>query len=149
MSSSCVVNPDGAGGQDELPHADPTSQGAPMAVGHCQEANGGIVEQRAMRIADDFGADPQWVGLAREGESNLQSIAASIARDRERVEQQSVLADTGHERRKHFVVGDELGIERHRNQSFTMRAKQHRSRSYGEAPGRARNLPDPPDAKAV
>ena len=121
------MNPDGAGGQDELPHANPASQGPPMAVGHRQEANGGVVEQRAMRIADDFGADPQWVGLAREGESNLQSIAASVARDRERVEKQSVLADAGHERRQHFVVGCELSVERHRNVRVTVSTEQHSS----------------------
>jgi hypothetical protein len=96
-----------------------------MAIGHRKEANGGIVEQKAMGVANDFGADPQGVGLAREGESDLQSIAAAVAQDRERVEYQSLLADAGYERWKHLVVGDELRVECDRNQSLTVRAKQH------------------------
>jgi len=127
VSSSCVVDTDRTGGQDELPHANPTSNAMPMGVGHRHEANGGIVEQRAMRIANDLRADPQGVRLAREGELNLQSIATAIAEDGERVEEQSVLADAGHERGHHLVIGDQLRVERNRNQSLTVRAKQHRS----------------------
>ena len=119
------MDPNGASGQNELPDTDPTSKGVPMAIGHRKEANGGIVEQKAMGVANDFGADPQGVGLAREGESNLQSIAAAVAQDRERVEDQSLLADAGYERWKHLVVGDELRVECDRNQSLTVRAKQH------------------------
>lgn len=119
------MDPNGASGQNELPDTDPTSKGVPMAIGHRKEANGGIVEQKAMGVANDFGADPQGVGLAREGESDLQSIAAAVAQDRERVEDQSLLADAGYERWKHLVVGDELRVECDRNQSLTVRAKQH------------------------
>ena len=96
-----------------------------MTFGHRKEANGGIVEQEAMGVANDFGADPQGVGLAREGESNLQSIAAAVAQNRERVEDQSLLADAGYERGKHLVVGDEFRVKCDWNQSLTVRARRH------------------------
>ena len=142
--SGRVMDADWPSRQHELPNADPTPKGVPMGVGHRQEANGGIVEQQARRIANDFCADPERLRLAREGELNLQLVATAVAQDRQGIEEQSLLADAGHKRGQDLIVSDQLRIERDRNQSLTMRAKQHRSRSYGEPPDRAKNLPDPP-----
>jgi len=94
-----------------------------------------------MRIANDFRTDPQRLWLPREGQPNLQTIAAPIAQNRQRIEQQAVFAEAGHEGWQDLVIGDELGVERHRKKSFTVCTLQHRLRSYGARPERATNLP--------
>jgi len=79
-----------------------------------------------MRITNDFCSDPQRLWLPREGEPNLQTIAAPIAQNRQRIEQQAVLTEAGHEGGQDLVIGDELGVERHREKSFTVCTLQHR-----------------------
>ena len=73
-----------------------------------------------MRITNDLCSDPQRLWLPWEREPKLQTIAASIAQNRQRIEKQSVLAEAGHEGGQDLVIGDELGVESHRKKSFAV-----------------------------
>lgn len=131
MVLSSVVNAHGPSGQDELPDTNPAAERVPMGIRHCQKANSDIVEQEAVGIANGFCADPKRVGLAREGELHLELITATIAKNRQRVEDQAVLSDAGHKCGQHLIVRYQLCVQRHRNQGFAVGAQKHRPRSYG------------------
>jgi len=84
-----------------------------------------------MRIAHDFCSDPQRLWLPREGEPNLEPIAAPVTKNCQGIEQQALLAEAGDEGWENLVIGDELRVERHRKKSFTVCTLQHGLRSYG------------------
>ena len=102
-----------------------------MRVGHRQETNRAIVEESAPRIPNHFGADPEQLWFAREGELDLKPVAAPVGEDRQRIENHPVLADASHESGKHFLVAYERGIEGHGTERLTMSAGSHELEATG------------------
>lgn len=102
-----------------------------MSVGHRQVANRAIVENRALCVPNDFCAYPEELGLAREGELNLEPIARSVTEDRQGIEDHPMLADARDEGGQHLLITDECRVEGDRNERLASSARSHALEATG------------------
>ena len=102
-----------------------------MRVGHRQVANRAIVENRALCIPNDFCAYPEALGLAREGELNLEPIARSVTEDRQGIEDHPMLTDARDEGWEHLFITDECRVEGYRNERLASSARSHALEATG------------------
>lgn len=96
-----------------------------MGVGHRQEPDRRVVEEKAALVSKDLRCNPEAPRLTRQAQLELETIGAAIGKNGRGVEREAVLTQARHEYGQDLLVGNELGVKRHRDQSLVSSAKKH------------------------